>query len=87
VVRGLDLEGGDLRIGFTAIGHALADPADEGLVALGTRIELFPAAVGDDVRRLEQQQALVRRGREDTAAAAFLDDVLVVLLGLEAKQG
>ena len=73
-------------IGLLAVGHALLDPAPHQ--AIGGRIELDPlaAAVRQAGRRLEQQQALIGRGREEPAAAAFLHEVLVILLRLEAEQ-
>ena len=51
------------------------------------RIELLAAAVRHDVRGLQEQQALLRRRREHPPAFAFLDDVLVIFLRLEAQQG
>ena len=47
----------------------------------------LPPPWGTVAGRLGQQQALLGRGREEPAAAAFLDQRLVVELRLEAEQG
>ena len=51
--RRLYVDRDQLGVGLLAIGHTLADPADEPLEAFGTRVEPFAAAVRDGVRGLQ----------------------------------
>ncbi len=73
-------------VGLFAVDHAFADPPDQPLVALRAGIESLTAAVRDDVRGLQEQQALLRGRREHPPAVPLLHDVLVILLRLEAEQ-
>ncbi len=76
----------DGRVVFVAVGHALQNPAPHQPV--GVRILLQPgaAAVRGRADRLEQQQALIRRGRKQPPAAALFDQVLEIFPRLEAQQ-
>ena len=69
-----------------AVGHALRNPALEEVVIIGANIQPRAAAVRDDARALEQQQAGVRRRGGEPASARFLHEILVVFLRLEAEE-
>jgi len=83
---GLHVERHEFRRGGEVVRRALLKPRAENAVAFGAGFEPQAAAVRDDVRRLHEQEALVRRRREHAPPACFLHEVLVILLRFEAEQ-
>ena len=81
----LDAHGRRLGVGRPAEGGAGRDPLAQRLVIGGAGGDAHAAAVGDSAGHLAQDEAVIRRGREDAAAARLLDQGGVVGGGVEAE--
>src|SRR5699024_6318050 len=62
------------------------EPATEGFVLPAAGLESLPAAVFHEQRRLPQEDAPVRVGRDDPAALTALDDLGVVGVRVEPEE-
>ena len=85
-LRWLDGERGELGILALADRHPLADPAGQRVVLGRADGELLAPAVGDLGRRLADQEARGRAGREHSPPPPVLDQRLVIRLRVEPEQ-
>ena len=84
--RRQDFDLAHLRIIRLAERQALLDPAVDQSIGDGIGLHPLPAAMRDQAGRLQQQQAALGRSGEQTPAAAFLHQVVVILARLEAQE-
>ena len=83
---GMDADLGHDRILRQAPGTAGRDPAANELVIIGTDFQPLAAAVRHLRAGLEQNQAVVRRRRENAAATGFLHQGGEIDIRLETQE-
>ena len=66
--------------------HSLADPAKQQGVFERAGLHPLAATMRIGVGRLFQQQTIGRRGGKDASAAVFLDQEVVIVVGIESQQ-
>src|SRR4029079_5132362 len=71
---------------LAAVRHALGDPADDQPIFVAVLLQLVAAAARDSRDALEEEQAVLGRRGEEAPAERLLDQVLVVVTGLEPEE-
>ena len=83
---GKDFDSRDRRVVRFAVRHSLANPSNQQFVIVGIGLQAFAASVRHGAGRFEQEETAIRRRREQSASASFLDQMFVIFRRFETEQ-